>query len=102
MLRRVVENRLRGIESQAIEMILTNPIGCVCGNEFAHWPRLHSIKVDRFTPIGGMAVGKVVRRKRAGVIARWAEVVVDDVENNANFECVGSVDKGSEIVGRSI
>src|SRR5207344_2744429 len=93
-----VEDLLRGIEAQAIEMKFVDPVASVGDEELADRGRRRPIEVDGFTPFVLIAIGKVVLGERSEIIAVRPEMIVDDVENDAETDGVGPVDEAAEIV----
>ena len=53
----------------------------------------------RLAPFGLVAVGEVVVGELAEVVAVRAEMVVDDVEDDAEAERVGAIDEAAKVVG---
>src|ERR1051326_7564237 len=98
----VVVDRLRGIEAEAVEAKLVDPIRRVLADEFAHRGGAVAIVVDRLAPIGRVLFREVRFRELREIAAVGAEVVVDDVEEHAEAESVRGVDEGAEIVGRAV
>ena len=91
--RRRVEDLLRRVEAQAVEVKLVDPVAGVGDEELAHRPGVGAVEVDRVAPLVLVAVGEVRRRERAQVVADRAEMVVDDVEDDADAERVRAVDE---------
>src|SRR5688572_31246892 len=79
-----VEDLLRCIQSQPIEMKLADPIGRVVENELADRARVLAIEVDGFPPIALIPVGEIIRRKLLQVVAVRTEMIVDHVENDTD------------------
>ena len=63
---------------------------------------MRAVEVQRVAPLGGVAIGEVVRRERLQVVPVGAEVVVDDVQDDAEAEGVGAIDQPPQIVGRAV
>ena len=93
-----IEDALRGVEPQAVEVELANPVRGVLDHELPHRTGVGPVEVDGVTPLVGVPVGEVRRRERLQVVAVRAEVVVDDVENHAEPERVRAVDEPPQIV----
>ena len=51
MLRRVIEDRLRGIEAQTIEAEFADPVAGIGDEVFAHRTAVFAIEVNRITPL---------------------------------------------------
>ncbi len=58
----VVEHRMNGIESQAVELILLQPVQRVLDEEIAHGLAVLAVEVDRRTPGCLVALGEELRR----------------------------------------
>ncbi len=97
-----VEETLRGIQPQAVQVELTDPARGVLRVELAHRAAARPVEVDRFTPFVLIAIGEVVGAEAAQVISIGPEMVVDDIENDAEPQGVGSIDEASKGVRLSI
>ena len=97
-----IVNRLCRVQPQAVEMELVDPVGRVGDEELTHRSGVGAVEVDRIAPLVGVAIGEVGLRKLAQVIAVGAEVVVDDVEDDADAGGMRGVDKAAEVVRRSV
>ena len=75
---------LGGIEAQAIQMEVADPIGGVGAKELADRPAIRAIEIDGGTPIGVPFFRKISRRILRQVVAIGAQVVVDDIEDDAD------------------
>ena len=53
-------------------------------------------------PVVLVAIGEIVRRELGQVVAVGPEMVVDDVENDAEAERMGAIDERAKIVGRAV
>ena len=78
----VVDDRVHGIEAQAVEAILLQPVERVVDEEVAHGAAVLAVEVDRRAPRRVMTVGEELRRVRVQLVAFRAEVVVDHVEQH--------------------
>ena len=56
-----VEDALRGVEPQPVEVELANPVRRVLDHELAHGTGIGPVEVDRVTPLVGVPVGEVRR-----------------------------------------
>ena len=102
VLARRIEDLLRRVEAQAVEMKLVDPVAGVGDEELAHRRRVRAVEVDRVAPLVVVAVGEVRGRERAQVVADRAEVVVDDVEDDGDAAARARVDEAAEVVGRAV
>ena len=98
----VVEDGVHGIEAQAVEVELLEPVERVVDEEVAHRRAFGAIEIDagapgRLMPIGEEGLGVGVQ-----VIPGRAEMVVDHVEEDHHAERMGAVDERLEIVGRAV
>ena len=80
---RRIDNALRGVETKAVEMELVDPVAAVRDEKFADRSGIRSVEIERVAPVVLVPIGKVVVRKDAQVISFRAEVVVNDIENDA-------------------
>ena len=62
---RVVEDLLRGVESEAVEVELVDPVAGVGDEELADGPGVRAVEIDRVAPLALVAVGEVVRARTA-------------------------------------
>jgi hypothetical protein len=99
VLDRVVKYRLGGVEAEAIEMILGDPMLRVREDEFADG---FTAIVDGIAPVGLHSFGEVARRKRGQIISVRAKVVVHDIEDDAEAEVVGAIDEAAHVVGPAV
>lgn len=90
-----VEDRVRGVEPEAVDVILLDPLGDVLQDEVADEVTTRSVEVERLTPGRLVAVGEVVGREGTEVVAVGTEVVVDHVQDDAEAGAVGGVDEPS-------
>src|SRR5262249_15120234 len=93
---RVVVDAVDGVEAQPVDPVLGQPEGGVVADEAPHPLAARAVVVDRLAPRRLIAVGEVVGRELAQVVAFRAEVVVDDVEDHAEAGPVGGVDEALE------
>ena len=100
MIFRSIENLLRRVEPQPVEMILVDPIARIGDEEFAHRPGIGTVEIDRLAPFVVVAIGEISRGERFEIVPVRAEMVVDDVEDDGDPESMGAVDEAAEIVGR--
>ena len=100
--RRAIEDLLRRVEAEAIEVKLRDPVLRVREKEFPHRTRVGAVEVDRVAPLVLVAIGEVGGRERAQVIAHRPEMVVDDVEDHGDAARVRRVDEAPEVVGRAV
>ena len=101
MARAVVDDRMDGIQPQAVEMELLEPIKRVVDHELADVSRIRAVVVDGSTPWRLVPLGEQ-RRVAAEVVALGAEVVVDHVEEDHQPAPVGGVDESLEILRAAI
>ena len=80
---RMIDDALRGIETKAVEMKFIDPVAAVGDEKLAHRSGVRSVEIDRIAPIVLVSVGKIIVGKNPQIISVRAEVVVNDVENDA-------------------
>jgi hypothetical protein len=95
----LVADRLHGVEPQAVEMILFEPVERVVDEEVAHRT---AGEVDADAPWRVMALGEEVRRGRPEIVPLGAEVIVDDVEEHHQPARMRGRDQGLELVRRTV
>ena len=93
----VVGERVHGIEPQPVDVEVPQPHQRVVEDVAAHLRRALAVEVDQVAP-GVLALGLQVGPEQRQVVARRAEVVVDDVLDHAEARRRGSVDEA--LVGR--
>src|SRR5271169_5526834 len=97
MIFRLIENRLRRVEPQPVEMILVDPIARIGDEEFARRAGIGTVEIDGITPFVVVAIREISRGEQFEIVSVRAEMVVDDVEDHGDPETVGAVDKAAEI-----
>src|SRR5437764_6145 len=97
MIFRSIENRLRRVEPQPVEMILVDPIARIGDEEFARRAGIGTVEIDRLTPFVVVPIGEIGLREQFEIISVWAEMVVDDVQDDGDPESMGTVDEAAEI-----
>src|SRR5204862_6075072 len=102
VIRGTVEDLLSGIEPKTVEMKLVYPIGGVGGKEFTHRRRIGAIEVNRFAPLVLITVGKIIGRERFQAVAVRPEVIIDDIQNDAQADPVGLVNETPDVVGNAV
>jgi hypothetical protein len=102
MRRRTVVHGVHGVDAQAVEVELLQPVQRVVDEEVAHPAAARALEVD------GRAPGRVQRRiEEVGcvgvqVVALGSEVVVDHVQQHHQSTLVRGGHKGLQIVGRAV
>src|SRR5437868_2971224 len=76
VLRRSIEDRVGRVQAKPVGMVFVQPEASVVDREFADPFTVRSVVVDGRPPRGVVALGEIVRRKVAQVIAVRPEVVV--------------------------
>ena len=77
-----VEDLLRGVEAETVEMKFVDPVAGIGDDELAHRRGIRAVEVDRLAPFVFVSIGEVVVGELREVVAVRAEVVVDHVENH--------------------
>src|SRR5206468_177341 len=70
--------------------------------KLANRPRTSTVEVDRFSPFVLVAIGEICRRKLLEVVAVRTEVVVDNIEYDAEAQCMCAIDESAEVVGCAV
>src|SRR4051794_36634936 len=89
---------MHGIEPQAVEAILAQPIQRIVDGESAYFA--HPV-IDRATP-RGLRLGEEGWRVAAEIISLWSEVIVDNIEEHHQPAQVCFVDQRLEIIGAAV
>src|SRR5580700_6876036 len=76
---RLIMNRVRGVETKAIEMEFVDPVAAVGDVEFPDRCRIRSIEIDRIAPIGLFFANEIIVRISTKIIPVRTEVVVDNI-----------------------
>src|ERR1700745_1659932 len=97
MIFRSIENCLRRVEPQPVEMILVDPIACIGDKEFARRAGIETVEVDGLTPFVVVTIGEISCGEQFKIVSVRAEMVVDDVENDGDPKSVGAVDEAAKI-----
>ena len=97
MIFRSIENCLRRVEPQPVEMILVDPIARIGDEEFARRPGIGTVEIDGLTPFVVVAIGEISRGEQFEIVSVRAEMVVDDVEDDGDPESMGAVDEAAKI-----
>src|SRR5271154_567529 len=97
MIVRSIENCLRRVEPQSVEMILVDPITRIGDEELAHRARIGTVEIDRFTPVVFVTVSEISRGEQFEIVSVRAEMVVDDVEDDGDPERMSAIDEKTEI-----
>jgi hypothetical protein len=98
---RIVVDGLDGIEAQAIEVILAQPVEGVFDDEAADVNAAEIIVIDGVAP-GSFVAGGEVRAQLGKIISLIAEVVVDDVEEDGEAAVVGGIDEVAKRGGTAV
>ena len=83
-------------------MELVDPVAGVRDEELAHRRGIRAIEIDRVAPLVLVPVAEIRGREQPHVVAARPEVVVDDVEDDADAERVGAIDEPLQIVGPAV
>src|SRR5215831_8567822 len=73
---------LGGIEAQAIEMELVDPIRGVGDEELTDRTGERAVEVDRLAPIRGIAVREILCRVLFEIVSIWPDMIIDHVEDH--------------------
>jgi hypothetical protein len=93
---------LGGVDAQAIEVEFLDPAGRIGQEEFAYRSAVLAVEVDGVAPFVLVAFAGVVRREPPQGVAAGAEVVVDDVQDDAEAHRVGASYELPQFIGRAV
>ncbi len=99
---RVVRDALRGVEAEAVEVELLDPVARVREEELADGRGVPAVEVDGGAPLGLVPFGEVVLRELREVVAVRPEVVVDHVEDDGDVLLMSFVDEAAQVVGLAV
>src|SRR5262245_19005956 len=83
-------------------MKLVDPVPGVGQHELPDRSGLRPVEVQGRPPLGGVAIGEVIGRVSREVVAVGAQVVVDDVEDDAQARGVRSIHEPAQVVRRTV
>jgi hypothetical protein len=63
MIVRPIEDLLRRVQPQPVEVIFVDPIAGIGDEKFARRPRIRAIEIDRFAPLVVVAIGEIGGRE---------------------------------------
>ena len=96
-----VEDRVDGVQPQPVDVELAHPVTRVVDEVPAHALAVGPVEVDGVAPRRAVAIGEV-RTELAEVVALRAEVVVDDVQEDAEAVGMGGVDQPAQAAGAAV
>src|SRR5208283_3523728 len=96
--RALVEEIVRRIQTQTVQVILREPAKCVLEEEGAHLVTLFAIEIDGRPPESLVAIREVIGGELGQVIAVGAEMVVDDVEEDGQSQPVRFINQVPEVI----
>ncbi len=91
-----------GVEAQAVEVVLREPVERVVNEEVAHGAAVGAVEVDRRTPRRAVPLSEELRRVAVQVIALRAEMVVDHVEQHRQSMLMSCGYQGLEILRAAV
>ena len=97
----VVLDLVDGVQAQGVDVEVPHPAQGGVDDEGAHLLTAVVVVVDGLAP-GSVVGGGEVGSEDAEVVARWTQVVVDDVEAHADAGVVGGVDEAGQGVGAAV
>ena len=101
VLRGIVPDGLDGVEAEAVEVILAQPVERVFDDEAADVSAAGVVVIDGIAP-GSFVAGGEVRAELREVISLVAEVVVDDIEEDGEAALVGGIDEAAKRGGTAV
>src|SRR5208282_1067760 len=100
--RRVVNDRVNGVQTQSVEMIFGQPIEGIMDKEVPDDLAFRAIEVDAVAPGSTVPIGKELWRVRTEIISFRAKMVVDNIQQNHHSAVMGASDKLFEIFGAAV
>src|SRR5262245_58718744 len=100
--RTAVPYRVRGVEPQAIDVVLVHPVQCVLDEEPSHLAAPRSVEVDATAPRALVSIGEVVLAEQVRVSAVRPKMVVDDVEVDRDPVLMRRIHERAEIIGLAV
>jgi hypothetical protein len=94
---RGVVDLLRGIDPEAVDVELPDPVRDVAQHEFADRTRAVPVEVQGLTPLIRVSARAIVRCVPRQHVAARAQVVVDDVEHHAEVQGVCRIDERLQV-----
>lgn len=98
MVGRAVEDLLRGVEPQAVEVEFIDPVAGVGEKKFAHRAGVPAVEIDGLAPLVLVTVREVVLGEPLQETAVRPHVVVNHIENHTQPYSMGPIDEAAEIV----
>jgi len=95
------EDRVDGIEAQAVESIVAQPHQRIVDDEAAHRIAVRPVVVDGRAPVGLIAIGEI-RSVPRQIISIRPQVVVDHIQQHADTPCMTSLHEGDELLRRAV
>src|SRR4051794_26325720 len=99
MFRRVIEDRMSCVEAKAIGVVFMQPVLRIVYCEFAH-PLVRII--DGISPRRVVTIREIVWCEITQIVAVWSEMVVDDVDDDAEPVRMRGVGKTSQRLGSAV
>ena len=91
-----VEQRMGGVQPQAVEMVLVRPVAGVGDEEGSHRRTARPVQVQRVAPRRRVAIGKIRLAELAQVVAIRPKVIVDHVQQHGQAARVGRVHQAAQ------
>src|ERR1700761_1199680 len=92
---------MHGIEAQTVAVVILQPHECIVDEEAAHFVASFLVEIDCVAP-GRFPVWVEIWTKPCGVVADGAEMVINDVEDNAEPGRMAGVDESLESVRAAV
>src|SRR5277367_6750104 len=101
MNRRSIENRVDRIEPQTVDAIVAQPHQRIVAEKLPDLVAVPVVEVDGVAPRRAIAIGKV-RAEFAEITALRTQVIVNDVQNDAEIMSVRRIDESLHPVGPAV
>ena len=101
MLVAFVEQRLHSVDTQPIDVKVSDPIGSIADNKVAHGAGAFAVIIEGGAPFVFVAGGEEVLAVGAEMVAH-AHMVVNDIKDHPEPEGMGAIDEAAHGVGFAI
>src|SRR5205823_13869636 len=83
-------------------MKFLNPIASISDEKLADWSAVFPIEIDRVSPFVFFIATQIIVRKRTEIISVRPEMIVDDVQNDAESKRMCAIDEGAQSLRCSV
>jgi hypothetical protein len=100
--RAFVDDGVHGVETEAVEVELFEPIKSVVYEKVTHRTTMPGGEIRRGAPRSTVSLGKELRCDRRQVVTFGTEVVVDDIEEDGEPAGMAGLDEPLQLLRRAI